>query len=195
MPKLSIVNRWSGEVIIEGEHDDIKSLLEDNCGANLYGADLSGADLSGANLCRADLREANLCRADLREANLCRANLSGANLSEANLCRADLREADLSGANLYGANLSGANLSRAIIKEGITLKRSPLTVGPVGSRSDTLLIFNTNEDGAYYKTGCFLGSEAEFIAKLNGKDKESTAYRQYAVIIELADITFEEFNE
>ena len=155
MPKLSIVNRWSGEVIIEGEHDDIKSLLEDNCGANLYGADLSGADLSGANLCRADLREANLCR----------------------------------------ANLSGANLSRAIIKEGITLKRSPLTVGPVGSRSDTLLIFNTNEDGAYYKTGCFLGSEAEFIAKLNGKDKESTAYRQYAVIIELADITFEEFNE
>ena len=145
MPKLSIVNRWSGKVIIEGKYDDLKSLLKAN-----HGADLCGANLRGANL---------------------------------------------RGADLYGANLRGADLYGAIIKEGITLKRNPLTVGPVGSRSDTLFMFSTNEDGTYYKTGCFLGSEAEFIAELNRKDKESLAYRQYSAIIGLADITFDKADE
>ena len=195
MPKLSIVNRWSGKVIIEGKYDDLKSLLKANHGADLCGADLRGANLRGADLYGADLRGANLRGADLRGANLCGANLRGANLCGANLRGANLRGANLRGADLYGANLRGADLYGAIIKEGITLKRNPLTVGPVGSRSDTLFMFSTNEDGTYYKTGCFLGSEAEFIAELNRKDKESLAYRQYSAIIGLADITFDKADE
>jgi len=99
MPKLSIVNRWTGAVIAEGEYADIKSLV-----ANLRGADLSDANLSGANLSGADLSDANL-----RDADLSGANLSGADLSDANLRVANLRGADLSVANLSGANLRGAN--------------------------------------------------------------------------------------
>jgi len=89
MPKLSIVNRWTGAVIAEGEYADIKSLV----------ANLSGADLSDANLRGADLSDANLRGANLRVANLRGADLRGANL----------RGADLRGANLRGADLSDAN--------------------------------------------------------------------------------------
>jgi len=73
MPKLSIVNRWTGAVIAEGEYADIKSLV-----ANLRDADLSGANLRGADLSGANLSDANLSDADLRVANLSVANLRGA---------------------------------------------------------------------------------------------------------------------
>lgn len=43
--KLSIVNRWNGNVIIEGDFDNIKSLINAFPGADLRRADLSGADL------------------------------------------------------------------------------------------------------------------------------------------------------
>ena len=85
--KLSIVNRWTGQVIVEGEYDDIKSLLEAHRGSNLRGANLCGANLCGANLCEADL-----CGADLRGANLCEADLCGADLRGANLCGANLTD-------------------------------------------------------------------------------------------------------
>jgi len=119
MPKLSIVNRWTGAVIAEGEYADIKSLVANlrdanlrgaNLrGANLRGADLSDANLSDANLRDADLSDANLSDANLRDADLSGANLSGADLSDANLRVANLRGADLSVANLRVANLRGAN--------------------------------------------------------------------------------------
>ena len=115
MPHIKIVNRWNGSILVEGEYNDIKSLISKNSGANLYGADLFEADLSGADLSRADLRNAdlygaNLSGANLRNANLSRANLSGADLFGADLFGADLSGADLSRADLRNADLSGANL-------------------------------------------------------------------------------------
>ena len=109
-----IINRWNGNVIVEGEMNLRELVLHtvqreaDLSGANLYGANLRGANLSGANLREADLRGANLrganlSGANLREADLSGANLYGANLRGADLSGANLREADLSGANLYGA--------------------------------------------------------------------------------------------
>ena len=68
--KVSIVNRWNGNVILEGEYADVKSLIEAN----------PRADLTGANLARADLARADLARADLYGADLTGANLTGADL-------------------------------------------------------------------------------------------------------------------
>lgn len=82
-----IINRWSGEVIAEGENKSIRQLAME------FRANLRGADLRGANLRGADLIGADLSNADLIDAKLSNADLSGANLS---------------GADLRGANLSGA---------------------------------------------------------------------------------------
>ncbi len=109
MPK--IVNRFTGEIIIEEEAEGIAELAI-KVKADLSGADLSEANLFRADLSRADLAEADLSGANLSEANLFRADLSGADLSEANLTEADLSEADLSEANLSRADLSGADLTR-----------------------------------------------------------------------------------
>ena len=90
--KLTINNRWTGNVLFEYECTDntiLKTLLE----AFRIGADLGGANLYGANLGGANLYGANLRGANLRDANLRDANLYGANLRDA---------------NLYGANLRGA---------------------------------------------------------------------------------------
>ena len=65
MSKLSIANRWNGEVIVEGEFNDIKSLISAFPNANLSDANLSDANLSDANLRGANLRGANLRGANL----------------------------------------------------------------------------------------------------------------------------------
>ena len=83
--KIQIKNRYTDEIIIEGEAESMKKFLEKNNGANLREADLRGADLREADLLGADLRGADLLGADLR----------GADLREA-----DLREADLRGAKI-----------------------------------------------------------------------------------------------
>jgi hypothetical protein len=111
--KIVIVNRWTGKVIVEGEYDDIKSLLRANNDANLCNADLRNADLCGADLRNANLCNADLCGADLRNADLCNADLCNANLRDANLCNADLCGADLCNANLRNANLCNADLCNA----------------------------------------------------------------------------------
>lgn len=75
----------------------------------------------------------------------------------ANLSYADLRSADLRSADLSSANLRG--------NSKITGARPVFTVGPIGSRSDTLTAFNTGT-GLILQTGCFFGSLDEFRAAL-----------------------------
>ena len=48
--EITIKHRFTNEVIIEGEAENLKEFLEKNCGADLRGANLDGADLGGANL-------------------------------------------------------------------------------------------------------------------------------------------------
>ena len=63
--KIVIKNRFTNEIMLEGEADSIKQFLEKNHGANLY-----RANLYGANLYRADLSGANLSGADLSGAKI-----------------------------------------------------------------------------------------------------------------------------
>ena len=72
---IVVLNRWAGEIIVEGEYDDIKSLVNSNPGINLTEADLRGADLTEADLTRANLRGANLRGAYLRLAQIGRAHV------------------------------------------------------------------------------------------------------------------------
>ena len=103
---------------------------------------------------------ANLCGADLRGADLCGANLRGANLGGA-----DLGSANLGGANLDDTKIKGTN---AIIQ-----------IGPIGSRADMMLVFNT-DDGLRVSTGCFYGSADDFLVRVmetHGTNQHATNYR------------------
>ena len=138
------------------------------CGADLRGANLRGANLRGANLRGANLRGADLCGADLYGANLCGADLYGANLYGADLYGANLRGADLYGANLRGTNLRGAKRKDQTIK-------NIYQIGPIGSRSSMLMIWVFEDNTKIYKTGCFSGTENEFINTIK-KTHQTTRY-------------------
>ena len=181
-------------------------------GANLRGASLSNANLSYADLGYADLgyanlNSANLRFADLRFADLGDASLINASLSNANLCGAYLRfadlrysnlgvanliNADLSGANLGGAYLGGANLSDANLSDanlsGTRLigQRPILQIGPIGSRSDFLLAFITDQ-GLRLQAGCFFGTRVEFEAKLDAEHGDNEHAREYRAALALID--------
>ena len=97
-----ILNRWNGNVIVEGEMGlrelvlhTIKMAKEKGVRANLTHADLTDANLRDADLTDADLTDANLTRANLTRANLTDADLTDANLTRANLTRANLTRANL----------------------------------------------------------------------------------------------------
>ena len=75
--KIEIKNRVTGNVLISGNHANIKKCLEENKTVNLRYADLRGADLEGACLRYAYLRYADLEGAYLRYADLTGADLAG----------------------------------------------------------------------------------------------------------------------
>ena len=158
-----------GEVIFEIDNGDIKEVLKE--------AIKQKADLYGANLCGANLYGADLYGANLQDANLRGANLYGANLYGANLC----------GADLYGADLRAADL-----KDGIKLvgNRPLITVYPIGSRNDTLFGYVTNK-GLYIKAGCFLGTESEFVSKLEKTHGDYEYTKEYKTALELLKVHFE----
>src|SRR3990167_6965328 len=115
--------------------------------ANLTGANLTGADLTGA-----DLRGA-----DLTGAYLGGANLTGADLTGANLRGVYLRGVYLTGANLTGADLRGVYLTGANLDPAWTI----YTIGPIGSRNDTLTYVRHGSEAATVTTGCFRGTLEE----------------------------------
>ena len=63
--KITLRHKTTNNVILEGDADSIKELLEKNRGANLEDANLEDANLGGANLVGA-----NLVGASLEDANL-----------------------------------------------------------------------------------------------------------------------------
>jgi hypothetical protein len=170
-------------------------------GANLRGANLGGANLRGANLGGAYLRGANLGGANLDGAYLGGANLGGANLDGAYLDGANLRGANLGGAYLRGANLGGANLDGANL-DGANLRganlgganldgdkkligeRPVFTVGSIGSRSDFFTAYITDK-GLYLRAGCFFGTVAEFVAKLEKTHGANQHAQEYRAALEL----------
>ena len=179
MKKFTIPNRYTRLPLFECEAETFKEAAEKAVKSR---ANLSGADLSRANLSRADLSGAYLSGADLSGADLSGADLSGADLSRANLSRADLSGADLSGADLSGANLSGAYLSGA----KLIGDRPFIQLGPIGSRSDYLKAFLTDQ-GIKIQTGCFFGTLDEFkaaVEKTHDSNNHAAEYRCAITLIE-----------
>ena len=90
--------------------------------------------------------------------------------------------ANLRGANLYGANLGGANLrGKKLIGD-----RPTVTLGPIGSRCDYFTAYLTDK-GIYLRAGCFFGTVAEFIDKLereHGTNEHGREYRAALALIE-----------
>jgi hypothetical protein len=172
--KLGLAVKWAvkaGANLVRADLTGADLAGADLVRANLVRADLTGADLAGADLVRANLAGANLTDANLAGADLVRANLAGANLTDAylagaylagaNLAGANLTDAYLAGAYLAGANLAGANLTDAKIRDGLTLTRTPLFIGPIGRENGTLIAWPTNK-GLRLHRGCFFGTVAEF---------------------------------
>ena len=103
-------------------------------------------------------------------------------LSSANLRGADLRSANLSSADLRGANLRGAELSDVLTLVG---DRPFFTIGPIGSRSDYIQSFITN-NGVIIKTGCFNGSIDDFeraVVDTHGGSNHATEYQSAITLI------------
>jgi uncharacterized protein YjbI with pentapeptide repeats len=169
MSLVEIKNLFTGSVLFSHEAEEnsmkITLLMALNAYANLRGANLRGADLRGANL-----RGADLGGADLGYADLGYADLRGANLRYADLRYADLRGADLGHVNLGGKKLSG--------------DRPFFQLGPIGSRSDYLLAFNT-ESGIQLTAGCFSGSIDEFEAALGAEHGSNTHGEEYRAALVL----------
>ena len=188
MIKYEVKNRYSSETQFIAEIDCVETAQPSvklglaviwavMNGADLYGADLTWANLAGADLSEANLNGVNLTGANLYGADLTGANLYGADLAGANLTGADLTGADLAGANLARADLTGAKLTRADLA-GANLYRAKgqrgellvgsnpiITIGPMGSRRDSLIIQNYADD-VWVKAGCFFGSIADFKEKV-----------------------------
>ena len=155
---IQILHRYSEAVLFE--HD----------AANLEEANLEGANLEGANL-----RAANLRAANLRGANLRGANLEGA---------------DLGGAYLRDVNLEGANLEGATLKNGEKLigVRPIFQVGPIGSRSDVLVAYITDQ-GLRLDAGCQRQITREaFDARLSQTHSGNQHEREYRAALALIDV-------
>ena len=189
---VEIKSRFTNEVLFSGEYASLKDAVVAavKAGANLRGAYLRGADLGGVDLGSADLGSVDLGSANLGGANLRGANLRGANLRGADLSSADLGGAYLGSANLRGANLRGADLSSAYLGSAnlggadlddtkIKGTNAIIQIGPIGSRADMMLVFNT-DDGLRVSTGCFYGSADDFLARVmetHGTNQHATNYR------------------
>ncbi len=99
------------------------------------------------------------------------ANLSSANLRFANLSSANLSFADLSSANLSSANLNFANLNFAEKREINTI----ISIAGIGS-ARRMTTFWVEEDIIW--CGCFKGTLAEFVKKVNSTYKKEELHGQ-----------------
>ena len=136
------------------------------------------------DLSKANMVEANLSEAYLHKANLSKANMAGADLSKAILSNANLSEAILIGANLSEANLSRANMVGAILADGVVVSynNDVFSLGPLGSRRDTLHVFHTNV-GPYFFAGCFSGTLDEFKCAVYKKHSNTAFKEEYLAAI------------
>lgn len=120
----------------------------------------------------------------LEGANLRGANLEGANLGGANLGGANLRGAYLGGAYLYGAYLEGATLKNGEKLIGV---RPIFQVGPIGSRSDVLVAYITDQ-GLRLDAGCQRQIPREaFDARLSQTHSGNQHEREYRAALALID--------
>lgn len=114
-------------------------------------------------------------RAALERATQARADLAGAYLADA-----DLADADLARANLAGAYLAGDKKLKLIGP------RPVLTIGPIGSRADTLVAFLTDA-GIRIRAGRFFDTLDLFkvaVDETHGSNEHGREYAAAIVMIE-----------
>ena len=191
--KIVIKHRRTGAILFEYQPTEeqqasgmaMRAALEAavSGSANLGGANLGGANLGGANLGGANLRGANLGGANLRGAYLGGAYLDGANLDGANLGGANLGGAYLGGAYLRGAYLDGAKVGAGDDEAVLAGSRPIVQIGPIGSRSDWLLVFWCGDAGVRISVGCQQQiTEAYFLARLveaHGEGEQANIHAQH----------------
>ena len=107
--------------------------------------------------------------------------------------RAALETATKSDANLSAAYLSGAYLSDAYLS-GAYLRgdkkligdRPVFMVGPIGSRCDYFTAYLTDK-GIYLRAGCFFGTVAEFVDKLEREHGANKHWQEYSAALALIE--------
>ena len=118
------------------------------------------------------------------------ANLAGASLAGASLADASLVGANLARANLAGANFAGADLADATLKNGEKLigERPIFQVGPIGSRSDVLVAYITDQ-GLRLDAGCQRQITRDvFDARLSQTHSGNRHEREYRAALALIDV-------
>ena len=118
----------------------------------------------------ASLNYASLNHASLNHASLDGASLDGVSLDGASLRGASLKHASLDRASLRGASLLGG--------EKVIWERPVFSIGPIGSRQDTLMSFTTDQ-GLRLKTGCFFGSLQAFRSALIAEHSTNVHREEY----------------
>jgi hypothetical protein len=74
-------------------------------------------------------------------------------------------------------------------KDHKALKPYFIRINNIGSRGDGCIIFNF-EDGIYIRSGCYFGTEKEFIARVKKTHSGNKHEKEYLMAVELAKITF-----
>ena len=77
--------------------------------------------------------------------------------------------------------------------EKLAMEHRPyfIRINNIGSRQDGCIIYNA-ASGLHVRSGCWFGTESEFIARVKDTHEDSKYVRQYLAAIELARITFGE---
>ena len=78
-------------------------------------------------------------------------------------------------------------------ENGLAPNQSPtyfIRINNIGSRSDGCMIFNTPE--RHVRCGCFFGTGAEFLAKVEQTHGDNLYAQQYKLAMQLAEVSFKE---
>ena len=93
--------------------------------------------------------------------------------------------ADLRGANLTGAHLTGAKVGKGGDEATLAGSRPVVQIGPIGSRSDWLLVFWCGDAGVRISTGCQQQiTEAYFLERLayaHGEGDQANIHAQHYI--------------
>lgn len=131
-------------------------------GEEIHGLDLAGALLCGAKFNEAELGDVDFGRAELRSSNFRFAKVDRCNFKNADFTYAYLDHAEFSHCDFFGAEISGCDFDGATFFD----TRNILLIGPIGSRSDTLVAVQ-HENCIMLKTGCFYGNLDKFVEAVN----------------------------
>ena len=165
--------------------------------ADFRGACFRGAKLRDISAIKCDFRNANFSQAALIRASLKETNLSCANLTRSVLSSTTLENACLSSVNFTYAGFYDTSLVGATLRDGAVLGagRPVLQITPIGSRQDTLVIYNTDR-GLYFDIGCQRQiSQSTFEERILEFHSNNVYARDYRAAIAMAEAYFKSYEK